>query len=381
MQNRVRLPQDLPQALPEPRPAQATGIEPVVRREENAVGLRQRRPPAGGKELWYGVPGADAEGSQASRRRRHSWNGRGSQKEDADGIQPVASEGPSRPIHQNYSSSGVQVQDAADNSFGSETPRAAPIEIEDESSRLDKGKARMTPNRPPLYSTAFFTPDGASPSHLSSPGEVAAVHTPLQSPSLATYHAPEELQAGPSSYFQPSNPVDDDAEYEDYALYFREANTRPSEPSDGHSTSGSSYSVRPGTPADESYDPEDFPLPVPMGNTPPVAEIPGLLEEEEEEDDMPMPALANWTDDDFDELELDDEPEENPMNDPEPALAQGPAVDEVINDPFGDERERGPAGEDVQVADGLNDEDLDAGMDDDMEGALEGACPRLLFNS
>ncbi|KAJ3557499.1 hypothetical protein NM688_g1443 [Phlebia brevispora] len=185
-------------------------------------------------------------------------------------------------------------------------------------------------NRPPLFNTALFPSTGsASTSRFTE----SSGTTPLASPSLATYHAPEELEAGPSNYF---NNVDD--EYDEYNLYFRKPEDIPDhEHDDGAEASTShSHDHAEGTPEHWA---------------------------EMDEDDTQMPALAQWTDDDeVDEREEDDE---NAVEDLDGPLDMN--EDREDADPFNLEARA----DDIQAADAMNDEDADVGMDDDMEGALE----------
>ncbi|TFY72452.1 hypothetical protein EVG20_g549 [Dentipellis fragilis] len=74
------------------------------------------------------------------------------------------------------------------------------------------------PRRPPMPSATLPTPT-TPPAALRS-----KEHTPLASPSLATYRAPEEFQEGSSrqSYFDPVQEEDDEQTYEeDHAHFFR----------------------------------------------------------------------------------------------------------------------------------------------------------------
>ena len=80
--------------------------------------------------------------------------------------------------------------------------------------------------RPPLPSTTLPTSDGAIPA---SPQNLSPAVTPLESPSLATYRAPEEFEAGPSrlaGYFDGDADIEMDAGQEDmeaeHGRYFEE---------------------------------------------------------------------------------------------------------------------------------------------------------------
>ncbi|GJE91239.1 hypothetical protein PsYK624_073880 [Phanerochaete sordida] len=199
--------------------------------------------------------------------------------------------------------------------------------------------------RPPLFSTAVLPDrDDMSPSPLSTSSRS---RTPLASPSLATYRAPEELDAGPSKlagYFTRHEPEDEEAPAGDsgstereYKSYFRE-------------------------PEDDEDHPSD------KGKAP-VRAAP-LETRQESESDHEMPGLAQMTDPESDEgEELEERHVEVHIPDAD-AFHHFDADDEA-----GD-------GEDEQLMD-LREalaeprpdfpdgEEADVGMEDDMEGALE----------
>lgn len=202
---------------------------------------------------------------------------------------------------------------------------------------LQKEKAA---NRPPLFSTALFPPDSAASPSRFNEGIGAS---PLASPSLATYRAPEEFEAGPShssGYFQQENDDDDDIEYDEYNLYFHK-------PEDS----------RVGAQGEERDEPRQH-----ADN----AQTPTLDLRAEHEDDHPMPGLEQWTDEEFDEQEDD----ENAM-----VEFGGPMDEEEDREEVVDLLDRVPGAEEAAV---LDDDEIEAGIEDDMEGALEGrSWPRI----
>ncbi|PSR82583.1 hypothetical protein PHLCEN_2v6016 [Hermanssonia centrifuga] len=190
-------------------------------------------------------------------------------------------------------------------------------------------------NRPPLAFTLSFQPaEGPSSLHLSSQSRSRG-DTPLESPSLAIYRAPEELEAGSSNlsgYFRQDSPDDASAadliEDEDY-VYFRDV--------------------------------EPFP----------THESPTEVAPNAEDTEVEMPGLQQWTDDEFEEPEdgdniavVFDGPADGPV---EP----NDADDQL---PLGNDRgrDRPEQQQDMNVVVDLNDnDDMEGGMDEDMEGALE----------
>lgn len=234
-------------------------------------------------------------------------------------------------------------------------PRSRPDVPEDVSPNVSP-TLPQTPSRqgrPPLFSTAQF-PDkeGApSPRLLNSHGQ-----TPLASPSLATYRAPEEFEAGPS------NPTG----------YFPRPTTSSGDPDGGLSSALKG--------ADEEYE-KYFPLRRPgssQGATYAASDEEPSDERDEDSDDMPP--LSTWTDDEMEDGdgERDDDanppilgPFPDPFGDPEPVDADA-EVGVEGDQPEGLREINMDVFQDVQgAADDLND-DMEAGMEDDMEGALEG---------
>ena len=213
----------------------------------------------------------------------------------------------------------------------------------------------QTPSRqrPPLFTTAVL-PDRAdlSPSPLSTSSRS---WTPLASPSLATYRAPEELEAGPSKlsgYFtqqqegEEEYPAGDSGSTErEYETYFRVPEDEDADDAEPSTTSGKGKG---------------------KGKEPAVAAEPAL-ERQDSESDHDMPGLMDAESEDGMEL---DEGRHVEVHIPEP---------DHFN-PFDGEDEPAEADEEQLVdargaeqrVDFPDPEDGDVGMEDDMEGALEG---------
>ncbi len=205
-------------------------------------------------------------------------------------------------------------------------------------------------SRPPLFSTALFTPaePGSPPQILPQPSRG---NTPLASPHLATYRAPEEFEAGPSNlgYFQDHRAEEqveeeeskqtDGINEEEWETYFREAT--PEE------------AAQVARKEEEANAPQD------------------VEENEGEVDvDVEMPALQQWTDEEEDGEEDEEEDGPDAVVDFE---APAPDVPDENDDRLEEVREEVMPvanGPDAEALD-LNDE-LEGGMEDDMEGALEG---------
>lgn len=206
--------------------------------------------------------------------------------------------------------------------------------------------------RPPLFSTALLpNRDTVSPSHRSSDSRSRG-STPLQSPSLATYCAPEELEAGSSDatgYFTQREAcyVDDISSSHYSEVRASEYNTFFREPNEGETTPGKTIT---------SWD------------TRTVDTLTVKREDSEE-----IPPLVQITDNESDEEW--DHPFDKER--PQPDLNEEP-----VHGFFHDEAEDADAGDEPvddfreQLAgqrDDVNDGDEgDIGMEDDMEGALEG---------
>ncbi|KAI0085732.1 hypothetical protein BDY19DRAFT_964078 [Irpex rosettiformis] len=204
--------------------------------------------------------------------------------------------------------------------------------------------------RPPLFSTALFAPaeSGSQPQIFP---QTSHGNTPLASPSLATYRAPEEFEAGPSNigYFPDDRAEvlfkDEDAQTneldeEEWETYFREP-----------SSEERAQIIR----EEEALAPQD------------------IEQGEEEEDraldadpDAEMPALQHWTDDeDFEEDEDEDGADVV-------VELEAPAPEPLVED-----EELGQVQEDaVAAANGGDVDDVDlnmefeGGMEDDMEDIL-----------
>lgn len=211
----------------------------------------------------------------------------------------------------------------------------------------------QTPSRqrPPLFSTVTLPDeDNLSPSPMSSSSRS---WTPLASPSLATYRAPEELEAGSSKlsgYFTEHQEEDEESPAGDsgstereYDTYFREAD-----------------------------DDDDDAAPSKGKGKEPAVQAAPLQARQDSESDHDMPGLAHMTD-----AESDDGME----------LGEGRHVEVHIPDPeFNpfDGEDEAADGDDEQLMDIRealaeprpdfpDPEEGDVGMEDDMEGALEGA--------
>lgn len=218
-------------------------------------------------------------------------------------------------------------------------------------------KTPQTPSRqrPPLFSTALFPDrDDLSPSRLSSSSRSRGT-TPLESPSLATYCAPEELgvgSSGLSDYF-PRKPDGSESQQLDrdsgstareYDTYFREADEQVATTSEA---SGSSDG--------------DFVKVLPIGR-------------KESQDSEDMPALAQMTDpeSDDDAEELEDEAQDRPADVEFDLFPDDFAEHDHADEAEDDQLDDLPPLADLQPVDPIDADEADIGMEDDMEGALEG---------
>lgn len=208
----------------------------------------------------------------------------------------------------------------------------------------------QTPSRqrPPLFSTAILPDrDDLSPSPMSTSSRG---RTPLASPSLATYRAPEELEAGPSEppeYFAAHQEEEEDFPAGDSGSTEREYDTYFRDPEDeGSHGSG-------------------------KGKAPAIQATP-LRARHDSESDHDMPGLAQMTDAESDDGEELEEGRHAQVHIPDP---------EPFN-PF-DAEDEAADGDDEQLMDIRealaeprpefpDPEEGDVGMEDDMEGALEG---------
>lgn len=209
--------------------------------------------------------------------------------------------------------------------------------------------------RPPLFSTALFnSSEPGSPPHILP--QPSHGNTPLASPSLATYRAPEEFEAGPSNagYFQNHEAEEHDrnevkqeslSDSEEWATYFREP--RPGE-------------LPPIVINQELHLPRDV--------KEEEVEEEEVEEEEvkEEEVDEEMPPLQNWSDEEDAEDAEEEEDNEDMVVDLPAPQPLAPVEQEELNEA----QEGVGANADADAID-MN-EELEAGMEDDMEGALEG---------
>ncbi|KAG0698227.1 hypothetical protein DFH29DRAFT_834916 [Suillus ampliporus] len=184
--------------------------------------------------------------------------------------------------------------------------------------------------RPPMANSTVFA-EGATPNKLQpSPA------LPLSSPSLAMYLAPEELEAGPSSgplgYFDGKERSKEELE-EEFERFFRDPETTsPDLPPPSDTQDQTSIATLPDPTLEENDDEDD--------------------DDEGEDDDIPAQAPAAEVDGVLDdEDDEDDEGDEliNPRDENVAAAAQI----QVVPDQPGDM------------------DDLDPGVEDDLDGAME----------
>ncbi|TCD71774.1 hypothetical protein EIP91_003117 [Steccherinum ochraceum] len=293
-------------------------------------------------------------------KRRHSWDGPPSSRSS-----PVAS------------SSGLSL-DAEQAQFTFTVP--VPSQDQDHHELNGAGQERLpSPSsplrRPPL--PVFTLPSSPTPSGS---GIRTRAHTPLASPGLATYQAPEEFEAGPSNlngYFhsdssQPDTSADSDETLIDevqaeHHHYFREQLQELNRTDISAPVQGGTWQHAPQAPDD----------------TPPFARYHDFttfdtrplppVSDEADSPEMPPLERVPWSDPDDDVEEEEDE---------EDAMMPFGALVEEEEDLF----ERARAAPVVEVApaarredplpgraeqDALDQEEMDAAMEDDMDGALE----------
>ncbi|KAI0788709.1 hypothetical protein C8Q75DRAFT_879244 [Abortiporus biennis] len=209
------------------------------------------------------------------------------------------------------------------------------------SSSASDSSGHVAIRRPPLPSITL-PPD----SGFTSPSTRSSTKTsPLASPSLATYHAPEELEPGPSDlsgYFKPivkrepelgqdaDSEMDDEAMRKEHEFFFHD----------------------PGADADaeESEGDED--------------EEQTMVDDTRDDGDAPV---LPWSDEDFEEEEDEDEELVVRFDDVEGVEEDEGELNEGQIDGLGDQQQQQPRLD----MDALDPEDLDANMEDDMDGALE----------
>lgn len=237
--------------------------------------------------------------------------------------------------------------------------------------------------RPPLPVVTLPTPISLARSRA---------QTPLASPSLATYQAPEELEAGPSKlheYFQNEEARVDDSTSSDETLieelneehhhYFREpvrGTVRltapvlpvqiPQQPEPEFPIASGSRSLPAHVDSESSQDELDSLTAGPSEHRGPT--VPEQIDTEEEPE-MPELELMHWNDHEDDaEVEEDDEGAIMPFgeveNDELP-FARPPVRPPPPRRPL-DPRPARPE------QDAIDQEEIDAAMEDDMDGALEG---------
>ena len=190
--------------------------------------------------------------------------------------------------------------------------------------------------RPPMPGTTLPTPNLASTSTPAVGTTRSGAQTPLASPSLATYRAPEELEGGPSTlvgYFDQEGFTEEELKME-HEVYFRK-------PDDEERHSG-------------------------LEDTPALVQTSDESDEEEDDDDYEHILAGDDEDNDEDEeadaLEFDGAEWEDEGNEEE-VEEQGQIDLEIEQQPAA-----GPPAA-IQVPDGI--EDLEQNVEDDMEGAME----------
>ncbi|KII87240.1 hypothetical protein PLICRDRAFT_93037 [Plicaturopsis crispa FD-325 SS-3] len=213
------------------------------------------------------------------------------------------------------------------------TPSFKLSEVFESESLRPSSSGPTTPRRPPLPTTALTPP-------LRGSAAASRIHSPMASPSLATYRAPEELEAGPSRF----------------SGYFDQ---------DEHD------------PADGSNDDEIEEV---LGSSDIDADMDMLAEHEryfqEVGDDSDGDVAARTYADvlDFDDEEEDKATDGSERFDDDGDMDDEPFDEDDPNDDDGDRRVEGVAqGAPVppdQAAQDLDD-DLDGNVEDDMEGAME----------
>lgn len=190
---------------------------------------------------------------------------------------------------------------------------------------LDASSSTLGPTRRPTL-TASDLP------YLPSPPN-GTTSNPPTSPSLTTYRPPEEFEAVPSSYFHNEAPLQDksldsdDTSPEDMDYYFRELSPVPSSTATAQGTA--------------------------------------QVEQHAEEDDSDSPPAQPFSEAEDIEDEEDAGVPENEDDDPPPDPAAIPIGGALL----GQQDQQQPARVD---ADPMDQEEMDAAMDDDMDGALEG---------
>ncbi|KAF8074708.1 hypothetical protein FPV67DRAFT_1474663 [Lyophyllum atratum] len=219
------------------------------------------------------------------------------------------------------------------------------------SSSLNQSKAR----RPPLP-TSHIPAQGTTASNPSSP-----VHTPVEPPSLATYRAPEELEAeaGPSRLPDPvaededegaeDSESDEEIILQDYAAYFGESSDI-----DGTRGRGSSSDRESDNEAEDDSWRYAF-----RDN---AEESENEEEEEEGEEEGEAAEMEDFVFDEWEAVEVDDEGEDPPpLEDPDADEAAPPGQERNAENlpPIG-------GGVPPELA-----EELEGNVEDDMEGAME----------
>lgn len=207
--------------------------------------------------------------------------------------------------------------------------------------------------RPPLPGISLPPSALASPSSVDPVNLVRSrINTPLGSPGLATYSAPEEIEAGPSREYFRAAGVDDET-LQEFNRYFAEQ----------RSEAEGSASL-----------PTEGPQPIPEDVV--EGEQDGL-----DSADTSQEVHAHWSDEEFEEDEEEDQEDAEdaivPFGIPPPGEDENADLDGDRRNGLRGNRPGEPAGgrdanRPPQLdGDGLDPDDLDANIEDDMDGALE----------
>ncbi|KAG1738893.1 uncharacterized protein EDB91DRAFT_1137224 [Suillus paluster] len=184
--------------------------------------------------------------------------------------------------------------------------------------------------RPPMANSTVFA-EGATPNKLQpSPA------LPLSSPSLAMYLAPEELEAGPSSgpsgYFDGKERSTEELEDETERFFRDPEPASPDLPPPSDTQDQTSIATIPDTPFEENDDEDD--------------------EDDGDEDDIPAQAPAAEVDRVLDDEDDEDDEGDDLVNPRDENVAAAPQIQVVFDQP------------------GEMD-DLEPGVEDDLDGAME----------
>jgi E3 ubiquitin-protein ligase MARCH6 len=229
------------------------------------------------------------------------------------------------------------------------------------------------PRRPPLPTMTLPAADGPTTPPIASLSR-SVTHTPLASPSLATYRAPEELEAGPSrlasEYFNQADSSPDTVDWDEadlsqgsmedeHALYFQEPDVDEEHENEGQAGAlAELLAFDSGDDTEEAFDDDEDAEEDSAG---PYVEADDEDEEEQENEeifDFVEVEEADWDIGGEVQRPADVVDVNLGQPQPQPQLQQGPAV-----------------AEGVQM---LDPDDLEGNVEDDMEGAMEGTSDILL---